>query len=77
MHTYNKPTETYIHTSTADGGKGGGGAAQPYQQKKGGQRIGFATADDEMDDGGLRPFTGATEDSMGGDTESRVASRCV
>jgi hypothetical protein len=78
-------TDTTQHThkhahdcnATAEGGKGAGAAAQPYQQKKGGQRIGFATADDEMEDGGARPYTGATEDSMGGDTESRVASRFV
>ena len=53
---------------------------QPYQAKKGGQRIGFATADgdDDDEDGAGRPETGATgmtEESGGADTESRAASR--
>jgi hypothetical protein len=59
------------------GGGGKGGAMGAYQQKKGGQRIGFATGEEEDDGGGGRPETEMTEgdDSVGGDTESRVASR--
>jgi hypothetical protein len=43
------------------GGGGGGHVGAPYQPKKGGQRIGFATADggeEEEEDTG-RPMTGA------------------
>ena len=40
-----------------------GTTGAPYQPKKGGQRIGFATAEgDEEDDAGDRPITGVSGD---------------